>query len=304
MDETVEVYNTKVKVTIFGEDSLLARGISDSLEKDYSLLNSYSNLYNLPRTLMFSHAWIPEIDATNEEFVEELVSQSDIVINCCGLVNTDKCKDNIYEAYKANILTADIVSKYCLKYEVYLVHLATTASYGSNKITEETTPSIFQTIYSGTKLIGEKIVCRRFGENCLIIRPCFVFGGLRDNSSVLKKLIQRFFRGDDSSWEVTLALENKKDYIWIEDFSQAVKSLIDNKLLGVYNISNGSPKTYSHILDILKSKNIEVNNIVWRGDLDYLGNHLVSNSKLMNNTDWKPQISLEKGIDYIINEYI
>ena len=190
----MEENSKKLKVCIFGEDSLLGRSISDILEKDYDILNSYSHLANFPRQLMSSLAWGPEIDATNESCVEALVLRADIIINCVGLVNTDKCLQNIYGAYQSNILAAEVVAKYCQMYNKKLVHLATTASYSSSTIiTEETSPAIFQTMYSGSKLLGETIV-KYLCPQSLIIRPCFVYGGKRDTSSIIKKLIYKTFR--------------------------------------------------------------------------------------------------------------
>lgn len=296
------VSNYKPRLTIFGEDSLLARAISDSLEVEYDIINSYSHPAKLPRSFVTEWAWSPEIDATDESLVSTLVRLSDIVVNCTGLVNTDKCIQDLYGAYRSNVLTALTIAKACQTYDKKLVHLATTASYASSQIIdEETDPAMFQTMYSGTKLLGETIVKQHCPE-ALIIRPCFVYGGGRDTSSVLKKLIYRALTKNQPNWEITLSLDNSKDYLWVEDFARGVRTLLEQRQTGVWNVSNGSPLKYRNLVHLLELRGLSIENIVWRPDLDYLGNHLVDNKKLLG-LGWKPDISIEEGIDKIIKEF-
>ena len=286
------------QIVIFGEDGLLARSLADILIKDpsYKVSHSYlgSDFRNIATRHMTKHAWKPEVDATDKEAVDYLISHADLVINCAGLVNTDKCEKQIVEAYYSNIRTAQVVAQSCLDFRVRLVHLATTASYGSGLVTEESLPTVFQTIYSGTKLIGEELV-RKILPEVLIIRPCFIFGGKRDLSSVLTKLIKRHVFNKHPEWEITLSLDNQKDYLWVEDFAEAVKLLIDLQQTGVYDVSKGTPIIYREILEILATFDICVQNVVWRPDLDYLGNHLVSNEKLTR-LGWQSKTSILDGI--------
>ena len=291
------------KVAFFGEDSLLARGIADVLDTSkYLLLNSYKQFMpNSSRSFMTDHAWIPEIDATDTWEVDKVVEAVDLVINCTGLVNTDKCKNQVYQAYRSNILTAKTIARSCENLGVNLVHLATTASYGSGIISEKTSPVMFQTVYSGTKLVGESIV-QETCEDVKIIRPCFIYGGKRDESSVIKKLIQRSLTNNHPFWNITLSLDNMKDLLWVEDFSEAVKVIIEKGNEGeVYNVSGEQGKTYRSIINLLEEAGIEIKNVIWDEDADYLGNHLVKNFKLRK-LGWKPKVSLEEGIQKVINE--
>lgn len=299
-----------MRVAIFGEDSFIARSIEARLladPKKYQLVNSSrglsSNLSFLPKKRMTELAWGPEVDATNEGFVEWIVSNSEVVINCAGLVGTDKCLNKQLEAYNGNVETARVISKACKSFNAKLIHFGTTASYDGNPITEESSPRVYQTMYGATKLLGEELV-RHILPDALIFRPCFAYGGARDNSSTLKKLIYRHLGLGYRDFNVIpLDLTKKKDYLYVDDLVDAVVRCLEAELWGnTYNISYGSAVPYSVILDKLSREGISFGDIIWKPEGDYMGDHVVSNSKLMRVIPWTPKVTLDSGIRRIILE--
>jgi len=303
----------KVNVVIFGEDSLIARNLADAMRRDpkYILINDYKTIKTSKRK-MTDLSWGLEIDATDIDEVFRLVNSANLVINCSGLVGTDKCLNKPLEAYRSNVLTADLISRSCNINGTKLIHFGTTASYepgpNDNEVIYEDSPAReHPTLYGATKLIGEVLV-RQNLPDAMIFRPCFVYGGARDNSSIIKKLIYKYLgKGYENLNEIPLGLEYKKDYLYVDDLVKAVFGCLDEGLYGkTFNISYGSAISYGEILKLLRDnfdfKSPVLDSINFVAKKDYLKDHIVSNKKLIEATLWKPTITLTEGIKRIINE--
>jgi UDP-glucose 4-epimerase len=164
--------------------------------------------------------------------------------------------------------------------------------------------------YGITKLTMEQYLMlnkQLFNNNVFILRPSNVFGtgqsiskpqgiiGHLINASLAKKEIQIWGDGN-----------GLKDYIFIDDFTSAIKKIIDcptESKTATFNVSSG--KTHS-IIEIVKT--IEtftqqkiVLQFIEHKEFD-VENISLSNLLFMSTFDWKPHNSLAQGVEKILKD--
>jgi len=239
------------------------------------------------------HANILHKRALNKE-----VSNLDIVVHAAALVSSKKCRARSLAALKSNVEGTFSVATACNKNGVRLVYLGTTASYRPDDIITERTPIEPTTWYGQTKAWGGKIV-RRFANDSLIFRLCHVYGA-NDRVSNVNKVIRGSKKGNNANTVRLKAQESAlKDYLYIDDAVDAIMIAAERKLDGVYNVSAMRPRSLAQIVDLI-GEYVELPDVEYAGG--YMGSHVVTSFKFRAETDWKPSITLEEGIEKCIDE--
>jgi nucleoside-diphosphate-sugar epimerase len=243
---------------------------------------------------------ITDYDRLREIFVEH--KDADWSINLAAQVNTITC--DVAERYSVdvNVKGAFNVATISKEFGIKHCYFSTTAIYDPrvSLISEESQKNP-ATLYGFTKYLGEQIVQFVFKdkpEELLILRPCFVFGGDNDHSigsQIISSAIKQV------PLVVLLDPENKKDYMHVDNFCEAVALLIEEKHSGDFNISYGQPIRFKELVE--KVKNLGLNPIVYyRPEKDYMKNHVVDNSKLKSMIDWNPTITLDQGLTEVFHK--
>jgi len=291
------------RVFFTGEQGNLATYLSDRFKKDPAYEVVWDNVMH--ETVLCSRGTLfgYELDIKDEKAVGRalMLTKPDIIIHTAAVVGTERCSSYALDAYEVNVLgTYNILHRMLPSTKV--VYFSTTATYRPRKgpITEDS-PRGPQTTYGKTKYLGEMLV-RQMAVNRLTLLPCFVFGGTRDYTvSAIARMARNFNTGNKHAEPVNLSLDNKKDYIYISDFIEAAYQIIAKGATGEYNISGGRPMPFGDVLhEILGhgTMNCQIN-----PGLDYLGEHIVDNTKLRRAIPkWKPIVSLAEGIDRVFNE--
>ena len=306
-----------MRVAFIGEHSNLAIAMTDMMRvtfPEWDIINSYDNhgitgmrFDGRVGNDFYNHG---ELDAAWEGFVYDMYkARPDLIVNCAGLVNSDKCYGNELSALRANYTTAKNVAEAAGECKAKLVHLGTTASYvdESSAITEDTPPQLKQSAYSLTKLMGEQEVLKLPEEQRLVIRPVFVYGGKYDTSSVIAKLIRRHLAGDTSYVTYNLDLEKIKAPLYITDFAHAVMKLLEQECTGVYVVGNpGGIIKYRTAVRKLAQVGVSDSGVRWAESDDTLGHHYTEATKLLADTalgsgDW-PYVNLHAGIRLLLQE--
>ena len=303
---------SKKRVFFTGEQGNLATYLAARFKKDYDFRVVWSNDIYLqeyesePALCARKTPFGSELDIKDEKAVTKamMLAQPDIVVHTAAFVGTEKCASYSLDAYEVNVLGTYNVLRAMKKlpHEPKMVYFSTTATYKPRKgPIDEHCERDPQTTYGKTKYFGELLV-RQMAKNYLILLPCFVYGGKRDYTvSAIARLARNFNMGNHHAEPVYLNLEFKKDYIYVSDFIEAAYQIIAKGATGEYNISGGRPMPFGDVLrEILGhgTMNCQIN-----PGLDYLGEHIVDNTKLRRAIPkWKPIVSLAEGIDRVFNE--
>ncbi len=272
-----------------------------------------------------------EINISSPTFKDWLIDLNpDLIINCAGLVNTDRCEEFpfyascVNEAAVMNIVRAMNELNSARMQPVHLLHFSTTAifdpnDYGLDKPITNKTKIIPKTIYGISKYGGELVVKAYLDKRFwTIVRPCFIYDW--PSHSVVAKMvdwfkidIERAAKGkplcEITNRNIYLDPDCFKDYMHVDDFTRGIMLLIfggkyqgqkydANSWAGqCFNISRGVPIRFQKIIEIFSHCGFRPDRYNLFPEGDYLQNHIVS-GRMMKTffPEWAPNITIEHGI--------
>ena len=244
------------------------------------------------------------LDITDRKGTFEIIkaNEPDIVIHLAAICGTKDCEEVPEQAIKTNVLGTTNVVQAVREIDSKFIYFSTTAIFkpGVEPIREDS-PIAPYTIYGKTKYWGEEIARRYIPKNdLLVVRPCFGFGG-RTDVSMLGALIRSHFT--KKYVNLLLDMNKKKDYMSVRNISHALYLMIDQETFGEsFNVSYGESIPYGDIIKKLNQLGIYP---YWKNfpELDYMGNHVVSNEKIVKELGYKNLISLDDGIKMVVDTY-
>ncbi|OAS20520.1 hypothetical protein A8708_18315 [Paenibacillus oryzisoli] len=157
-------------------------------------------------------------------------------------------------------------------------------------------------MYSGTKAAANaitKMFHNLFQVPIVIVRPSLIYGPGQSERFFIPQAIGKLLNHQD--FHMTLG-EQTRDFIYIDDVVEGLVRISECKtLIGeTVNLAYGSSYSLKKIVDKLFSF-VNSNSKVYYGSVPYRPSEImsfdVSNQKLFTHTGWKPQITIEEGID-------
>jgi len=287
------------RIFITGEDGQLARLLRSELEaRGHVVVNGD---VRAERTWRTEYNRERELDFTLDRVLNAVaVTEPTIVVHAGAICGTDKCEKDPITATRVNVLGTAQVARWFPR--AHFVYLSTTAIYDKDAprpLNEESHVAPY-TVYGQTKWAGE-LVARAIvaPERLTVLRPCFVYGGGRDTSSVLAELVRRGLRRyDDRTLLVMLDPNRLKDFLYAGDFARMAAAIVSDKQHGTFNVVRGRPRPYSVVMALLRQHGLEPFVKFSPAD-DYLGDHVVSTLHRRHHGDL---LDLEQGIPLVIEE--
>src|SRR3989344_994869 len=217
------------------------------------------NTIAMKNFLIFGNGWIgnkfkeylnaplSQVNITDKVAVQKELNQykPDVVINTAGKTgkpNIDLCEDHKLETIDSNITGALVLLKECTDKNILLVHLSSGcifsgASPKNGGFTEEDEPNPVS-FYSWTKMMADDVL-KKFPT--LIVRLRMPVDSIPSPRNLITKL---------AGYKNIIDVENSVTII--DDFLGAVKSLIEKKKTGIYNITNPGTAKHKDILQWYK----------------------------------------------------
>ncbi len=245
---------------------------------------------------------------TEDEWAHELKHHGvDVVIHNAAAVGTDVVALNPNESTLSNVTGTYNICRAAEKAGAAVLFLGTTVVYNtdlyqSSWIAERSSHGP-QTLYGSLKLAGEHIV-RAHSTKWSIVRPLFCYGGVGDNNSLIAK---GFYGAATGKQQIDMFLNpNKiKDYMRVEDFCDAVATVVDKELWNDdWNVAAETPETTGKIVEMMsKISSKDLKSVVkWHPGTDYLGNHRLSSQKFRDASGWTPRFDLYSGLEKSWND--
>jgi UDP-glucose 4-epimerase len=227
--------------------------------------------------------------------VEKSIKGMDAVIHLAAQTDVRKSFENPKLDYEVNYEGTRNVVRACGKLGAHMVFTSSAAIYG-NSIdipTREDSPKLPVSFYGLHKLLAEK-ECERI--NAFIIRPFNIYGP--NGHGAINKFIDRIRLGE----EITLFNDGShtRDYVHVDDVVSAL--ILGLKTSGTYNIASGKETNLKEVIDTIskelgKKPKIKYK-ILKEGDA---ARSIADIYKAKKELGWQPKISLEDGINRIIN---
>ena len=215
-----------MKVLILGSTGMLGHVLSDYLTK----LNKY-NIYNLSRSTS-NQKKLFICDVTDQKHLKKIINEisPQIVINCIGILNDDANK-NPKEANFINSILPNFLIEFSMNLKFKLIHISTDCVFsGETGNYNEYSVKDAKDIYGKTKSKGEFDV-----NGHLTLRTSFIGPDLNKNGKGLFQWIM----------QQSGKIQGFSNVIWTGvtslELSKAIDYAIDNKIDGVWNLTNGKP---------------------------------------------------------------
>jgi len=192
--------------------------------------------------------------------------------------------------------------------EKYLIFCSSGgAVYGNlgNNLIDESHPKNPQSSYGIVKSMMEEYILyyqRLFGIKALILRPSNIYGlKMYDigKQGLISTLIQNALEG--ASTQIWVPVDTSKDYLFIDDFIEALIGLEKKEVFGIFNIAaerNYSIQEIITSIEEITGRKIEIKlHISTLAKIDVPVR--LSSQKLKAEFGWEPKIDLKRGIENI-----
>lgn len=247
-------------------------------------------------------------DIRDPEKLIEATKNCKVIFHLAAQSSVPFSMENPKEDCEINVVGTVNVLEAARKARARVVFASSSAAYGNPKIkpTPETYPTHPIAFYGLTKLLGEKY-CRFYNENygleVVMLRIFNVYGPNCHGAiyDFLNKL-----RSNPDKLEVLGTGMQSRDFIYVSDMVNfLLKAATSPTAVGeVFNVGTGITTTVSELAKIMVSllglKGVDIyfkGGQAWEGDMDIT---LADNNKAVNMLKWKPQVSLEEGLQKII----
>ena len=245
-------------------------------------------------------------DVRNKKLMKNLILNNEFIIPLAALVGAPLCEKNKKEAISVNLESIRHLMKIITK-KNKIIYLTTNSGYGvgeKNKYCDEESPLNPISLYGRTKVNAEKIIMR--SSNSIGFRLATVFGySYRMRTDLL---VNNFvFKAVRDKKLVIYEPHFRRNYIHINDVVGGIIYSIKNfnrLKSNVYNLglSSANLTKYNLAKKIKKKINsLKIKIVQNRKDPDQR-DYYVSNKKI-EKKGFRAKISIEKGIDELINVF-
>ncbi len=237
----------------------------------------------------------------------EVVKKNDIVIHLAELVGDPLCEKRPSKTYSVNYLASMTISNICKNLGISkFIYVSSCSVYGARKdenFADENSEINPLSVYGKLKALSEKTIIRNLGEYC---RPCIlrlgtVFGGsLRPRYDLVLNIFSGLIANNKKI--IINGGEQWRPFVHINDVCDVIIKIIKldkNKTNGqIFNIASYNFKI-SQIGKIIKKiyPKIKIEN--QKGNYDKR-NYKVSSDKAKKILNFKPRVSIEKGIKDLV----
>jgi nucleoside-diphosphate-sugar epimerase len=245
-------------------------------------------------------------DVTQISKIKKFIKDSNFVIPLAALVGAPLCKRNKKIAKRTNFISIKNLIKECKKNQK-IIYPTTNSGYGigeKNKLCDENTPLKPISLYGITKVMAEHEVMKY--KKSVSIRLATVFGASYRMRSdlIVNNFVERAIKQKKL---IIFEPKFRRNFIHVRDVVYAFCYIIENfnKFKGeVYNLGLSSANITKLELARKIKKKLPRTKIItknFKKDPDQR-DYFVSNKKIEQN-GFKAKISLEKGIDELINVF-
>ena len=284
--------------------SALCRELVSKGSKVISLDNySTGKLENLKE--LESQIEIVKADITDLKSLEKPLSQSQVIYHLAAVENRQTCQKNPRLAFENNINGTSNVLSLCSNAE-RVVFMSSEMVYGESRYLpiDEKHPMDGREVYAVSK-IADEYLCKayNFAQNVpfTIIRNFNTFGPKQSQTSLIPSLIMEgLTKNQIEVWAPGVV----RDFLYIDNCVDALVKVVESESAKneIVNVGSGKGITTGEVAEII-CKYLNVAWIDLKKPMPEGAKFISDTKKIKSLTDWKPKISLEKGLERTIEYY-
>ena len=302
-----------MKILILGSNGLVGTSLTKILSNDKENFEIVSANRDVCDLLNFQNT---------KDYIDDISPH--LIINCAAKVggiyaNSTYRSQFLIENLKINV---NLLESIIEKPEIKVINLGSSCIYpleAENPIKEDSIMSgklePTNSPYAMAKLTAIELgnsLAKQYGHKILNLMPTNLYGP-NDNfsemdSHVIPGLICRMHNSkisNDASFSVWGTGTPKREFLFVDDLSNAIKFLIENGIdEGLYNIGSGSEISIGDLVIVLAKV------INYDGKIEFDTKYPDGNprkaidSSKINNLGWKPDIDIKNGLNITYDWYI
>lgn len=290
-------------ILITGSNGFIGSNLCNLLSNDYKIL-AVSRKFNIKKSniIYFNYdmSEYSNLDCIFEEY------SPDIVIHCAWMGGNSFNETN--ELWQTDNITFSVkLLKLCIKHKIkHFIGLGSSYEYGDQKniFNEETIckpTNLYGITKNSFKMIAESY-CNFNNIKFSWIRPVFTYGPYDVKTRLIPKVINSYLNNQDLFLN---SCHTIVDYLYIDDFTNGIKTIIENELQGVYIISSNTQVEVKKLVLTIQNIMQPNCNTVFDDSIMSVGPKFIcgSSSKLIMTSNWKPLYDFTKGIMNTIEYY-
>tara|TARA_Y100000590_G_C15740433_1_gene1020085 strand:+ start:1518 stop:2510 length:993 start_codon:yes stop_codon:yes gene_type:complete len=246
-----------------------------------------------------------DADISNFDLIEPIFRGADLVFHLAALADIVPSIENPTEYYKSNVNGTFNVLQACRKHKVKkIIYAGSSSCYGipDEYPTKETAAIRPQYPYALTKNIGEQLVmhwCQLYNLPAISLRFFNVYGPRARTSGTYGAVFGVFLAQKLANKPYTVVGDGNqtRDFTFVSDVVSAIIAAAESDLSGeVINIGSNNTYSINRLVELLGG---EITYIPKRpGEPDCTWADITKATQLL---DWEPKVSLEEGVDILLN---
>ena len=246
-----------------------------------------------------------DADISNFDLIEPIFRGADLVFHLAALADIVPSIENPTEYYKSNVTGTFNVLQACRKHKVKkIIYAGSSSCYGipDEYPTKEIASIRPQYPYALTKNIGEQLVmhwCQLYNLPAISLRFFNVYGPRARTSGTYGAVFGVFLAQKLANKPFTVVGDGNqtRDFTFVSDVVNAIIAAADSDLSGeVINIGSNNTYSINRLVELLGG---EITYIPKRpGEPDCTWADITKATQLL---DWEPKVSLEEGVDILLN---
>ena len=246
-----------------------------------------------------------DADISNFDLIEPIFRGADWVFHLAALADIVPSIENPTEYYKSNVNGTFNVLQACRKHKVKkIIYAGSSSCYGipDEYPTKETASIRPQYPYALTKNIGEQLVmhwCQLYNLPAISLRFFNVYGPRARTSGTYGAVFGVFLAQKLANKPYTVVGDGNqsRDFTFVSDVVSSIIAAAESDLSGeVINIGSNNTYSINRLVELLGG---EITYIPKRpGEPDCTWADITKATQLL---DWEPKVSLEEGVDILLN---
>lgn len=298
-----------MKSIITGGAGFIGSHLSEKLLKlghKVIIIDNFSTGKKNNLKLVSDKAVIIEKDIRNFKSIMKYFKDVDNVFHLAALADIVPSIENPDDYFSTNVIGTYNVLKASISNKVKrFIYSASSSCYGIPKKfpTPEETKISPQYPYALTKSMGEELVMnfsKIYNLNATSLRFFNVYGPRARTTGTYGAVFGVFLAQKLANKPYTVVGDGKqkRDFTYISDVIEAIVSVYHNKFLKnkILNVGSGKTISINKIITLLKGRSVKIPKRPGEPKITY-----ADIKKITNYTNWEPKISIEKGIQFMLN---
>ncbi len=247
-------------------------------------------------------------DIRNPAALEKATRNSEVIFHLAAQTSVPLSMEDAKEDCEVNVVGTLNVLEAAKKANARVVFASSCAVYGNpeKRPTPETYPTHPISFYGLSKFVGENY-CRFYQENygleVVMFRIFNVYGP--NGHGVLPDFLNKLQK-NPNKLEVLGTGRQGRDFVYVSDMVRILLLAATSPAAAgqIFNVGTGTTTSVTElankIIELLGLEGVEISftgGLAWEGDMDITQ---ADNSKAVNILHWRPQVSLEEGLEKLI----